>query len=215
MLRTILAACLLCAVALGDEPSPKLKKAIEAGERHREKVIAAIKQTITDKKKSVVEMKKRKIEAGRGAVSIGKDKAGGRTYTFTSKEAKAKAIADGENTIEEKSAELKAIQTAKYVAPRMNVQSLKVDDIGIVTNDQGQELVVKIQQVIDADNMMVTSTTVGRERLWLTMPTAGLVDGKSLTLDKTMEVTGTRQYTTVAGGSKTVFVLVPFEFPSD
>lgn len=211
MLRTILVACLLCATAFGDEPSPKLKKVIEAGESHRKAMIESLERSIDRDRANIVLMKKGTLAPGPGTM-LSKDAAGRTVYKFPSKRDKDRAIAVKQEKLAGHESELKAIRAAKHVAPRVTLDKMNVGDIGIVTDNGRRELLVKIQQVVDADNVIVS---YGQEWLWLKIPTAGFVDGRTLTLDKTMEVTGTRRYSTVVGGSKTVFVLVPFEFPSE
>lgn len=79
----------------------------------------------------------------------------------------------------------------------------------------------KVQQVIDERNMLVKVTrhdatyTTAREAgsylIWVVGKYSGVIDGQNVTLKSVFRVTGTKQYTTAIGGSKTVFMLEPFD----
>ena len=78
----------------------------------------------------------------------------------------------------------------------------------------GRQPIHKVTQVIDGQNMLIKST--GWARPWLDFWVKGvltkdIVDGETLTIPGVFEITGTRTYETVLGGSKTVFVLEPVD----
>jgi hypothetical protein len=48
--------------------------------------------------------------------------------------------------------------------------------------------------------------------VWLKgFSTSGLADGKAMAIGRAVQVTGSRQYTTAMGASKTVMVVEPFD----
>ena len=64
---------------------------------------------------------------------------------------------------------------------------------------------VTVRQVIDAENVLVDW---GKTSLWVgRMSTENLVDGKKLRLPGIFRYAGTKQYQTVIGGTKTVYLI--------
>jgi hypothetical protein len=90
---------------------------------------------------------------------------------------------------------------------------------------------LRIDQIVDAKNMICNlflnheqyspqkgsmSSETKKYSVWIKgVDTTNLVDDKERTIDITapMKVTGTTQYPTVLGGTKTIFVLEPSEMP--
>lgn len=98
----------------------------------------------------------------------------------------------------------------------------------------------RVEQVVDKINMLI-DITIGQEfrrsssfpapresrfltsapggryypitrLIWIKgLKTSGIVDGKKLTIAIPMTITGTKTYTTVTGGSKTIFVFEPYQ----
>lgn len=122
---------------------------------------------------------------------------------FTSKAEKQKALESIEKSIADTEDARNAVLASKYVWPDMEPDSLKVGMLGRLGNERGP-YAFEIQTVVDKSNAIVKT---GNSYLWLEIPTTGMVDGKRFTFNGLMEVTGTRTYKTVIGGSKTIFVL--------
>ena len=80
----------------------------------------------------------------------------------------------------------------------------------------------KVIQVVDESNavaLLQTNTSSGKEHcqpetIWITMPTADMVDDRVYeTFNQWFEVTGTKKYTTALGATKTVMVLKAIDKP--
>lgn len=69
---------------------------------------------------------------------------------------------------------------------------------------------VKVIQVVDDQNMIVHYFG---QSLWVTTPTAGVVDGAIRSVPGPFEVAGTKRYTTAGGSSNTIFHARPFAAP--
>lgn len=141
-----------------------------------------------------------------------------RVYTFRSAAAKRALVAE----FDARMVELRGLVAAPpALPPLLYVHQLQVGQLGVpfrvgFFGEEELRLRPLIDQVIDGSNMLVRyeNPKEGGEDfvLWIKAPTAGLVDGRRVLLDRCLEVTGTKTYTTAAGGSKTVFVLQPFDF---
>lgn len=67
----------------------------------------------------------------------------------------------------------------------------------------------EVLQIVDGSNMRVKSAGID---FWISgVSTAGMVDGRDYELRTRLKVSGTKQYKTVTGGSRTVFLLEPAE----
>jgi hypothetical protein len=89
--------------------------------------------------------------------------------------------------------------------PEMHFDSMTVGDVGLLANGGS----VGVLQVIDKANFI---SKFGNMRFWFeAVDTSEAVDGARVTLSAVYEVTGTRQYKTVAGSTSTVLVLRPFD----
>lgn len=103
--------------------------------------------------------------------------------------------------------ELKAGQALPVL--RIPLQKAGVGDIGFFTDGNPNEpATVKVFQILDQDSLLCRHA--GRV-FWIEAPTGELVDGTLLHLNEVLEVTGTQRYTTVAGGSNTVYRLEKFD----
>ncbi|MFH1265255.1 MAG: SHD1 domain-containing protein, partial [Planctomycetota bacterium] len=98
---------------------------------------------------------------------------------------------------------------------------LSVREVGVLraqVPDAGPQSVY-VFQVVDEDSMLIEIRYSRRDKLvcWLDgFSTNGVVDGdRHSGVAALLEVTGTRQYATTLGGTKTVFVLEPFGLDVD
>ncbi len=70
---------------------------------------------------------------------------------------------------------------------------------------------VKVKQIVDDKSMLVEELTRLKKNYWLEgFATRGVVDGDMVRVGCLLEITGTKQYTTVLGATKTVLVLEPY-----
>ena len=101
-----------------------------------------------------------------------------------------------------------ALETAKkyaksFAEPRFLPSALGVGDVAMLGDGNGGIAVFKIFQVIDKENCLVA---FGSELYWCQMRTKGLADGDPIMFQDIVECTGTKQYRTALGGTKTVRV---------
>ncbi len=98
---------------------------------------------------------------------------------------------------------------------------LKIGQIGYMGGDNA----FKVEQIIDEKNMIVDFIVESPTRgvpsgrilrtgyskiVWVSgIDTSNFVDGKSIRYTRPLEITGTKSYETVMGGTKTVFLLEP------
>lgn len=116
---------------------------------------------------------------------------------------------------------LAACFSASLFANEFNPEKIEVGDLGQLPH--GGEFRSRVQQIIKggmlvsiekrsaSGNFYLPSATV----LVKGVSTDGLVDGKELSIGNWFEVSGTTQYKTVLGASKTVFVLNVSESPEE
>jgi hypothetical protein len=214
----MLAVSVLSVAVFAADPSPKLKAAIDAGEKYRVSRVEFFDRVADEKRATLQSAKKGKIGRDPGAqmhtvdgTHIRTDAKGHRWYSFDTAAKKKKFVADTESEILSAETSSKEWTETKNVVPRVDVQTIKVGDVGIIAYLH-DPISVQIDQVIDGRSMLVS---YGRTAFILNDKTTGLVDGKRLTLSTPFEVTGTQTYTTVTGGSKTVMVLTPFAWPTE
>jgi len=90
------------------------------------------------------------------------------------------------------------------------------NELGYATNnlELDRSKPMKIFQIVDKKNALVkwAENSMGDMTLvWLKgFSTDGLTDDKTVTIKQPVQVTGTKQYNTTMGGSKTVMVIEPF-----
>ncbi len=89
----------------------------------------------------------------------------------------------------------------------------------VETFDTERSRPMEVFQIIDKDNALVkwSDSSLGDMTLvWLKgFSTTGLADGKTMTIGRFVQVTGTRQYATALGGSKTLMVIEPFDIDKE
>lgn len=139
--------------------------------------------------------------------------------SFPNADSKKRYIASAESKLAELSEKFstEAIKAKPLYLPMPD----KSMEVGLLGTIRGQTITV---QIVDDTNMIVDwwrsvpdalkGMRVEKRWLWIEgYPTAGIVDGKEITIDVPMECTGTKRYDTVDGGTKTLFVLSPI--PAD
>lgn len=188
-----------------EERSPELKRAIEAGEKQRTQFVSDLELQLERHRAQLEQAKK-------GVLINGKKKPPPKVQTFRNKADKEEAVAKLMRLISEDEGRIKSLKEPALFPPTINHSAIEVGDIGILGYKQDRSVEMKIEQVVDDSNMLVS---VGRDRLWMKAKTEGFVDGKSFEFSGVIRVSGTRKYTTVAGGSLTVFVVEPFSFPKE
>lgn len=116
---------------------------------------------------------------------------------------------------------------AKAAPPLLISNLMKIGDFGYLpdhvvefdgANNSWQ---FKVQQVVDERNMLVrvarrdhtylNAREAGSYLIWIVGKYSGVVDGQAVTFNEVFRVTGTKQYATAIGGSKTVFMLERFD----
>ena len=207
MATMVRAACLLlllgASASAGDLPE-HLKKVAEAGERRRAVLLKLYERELATVKVDLTSMKNAKFAKSE---TISKNARGRNVYFFRNKEDKADRIQEQEELVAQVEATFKELKESKYIAPELDIATIKVGDIGHL---QPRTTLITVVQVIDDDNVIV-----GAEKtlLWVKSPTMGLVDDRPATFSKPFEVKSTKRYATAGGATNTVFYLVPFVFP--
>lgn len=131
---------------------------------------------------------------------------------YATKTERAQALAAAKEALAK--AEENAQKPAPFL-PEMSSASLIIGHVGRLRRPrpEGQPRSeserMTVRQVIDDNNVIITMEVSGKDVwLWLVRPTEGLVDDRDyLTGDILFEVVGTKRYTTVLGGTKTVHQL--------
>lgn len=103
---------------------------------------------------------------------------------------------------------IKAAEGQKYQDTAHNQMLLVVPELRLAVGEYGSLGDVQIVQIVDTNNMLVR---IGEDELvWLEgIDTSGLVDDHDFTLTTNLQITGTKQYNTAMGATKTVFVAQP------
>jgi len=128
----------------------------------------------------------------------------GPVFFFRTKEDRENAIATAKAKLE----------SGHSLVPTLKIQNaMKVGDFGRLDSMAEYE----IAQIIDEGNMRlnVRNLTFRQARVdygdsynvWVKGNTKGLTDGTKIQIEDVFQVTGTKQYNTAIGGSKTVYVL--------
>jgi hypothetical protein len=109
---------------------------------------------------------------------------------------------------------------AKPLVPEIKAIDIKVGDVGYIVDtgicmDHQKDTIQNlwtVTQVIDKTNMLARIYEKrGDLTVWFSgISTAGFTDGSNQRVGQILQVTGTKQYTTAIGGTKTVFVISPF-----
>jgi hypothetical protein len=87
------------------------------------------------------------------------------------------------------------------IVAKLDCRELKVGQLGIICYDGKNPIQGKVIQVVDSENVIVEWSSRPH---WVRMPTTGLFDGQDLVMGDPVYIKGTKQYTTVLGGTKTV-----------
>lgn len=224
LLIVLLAAATLHADEYEDRFVAQMRTAIQEREGQREELESHLKDLQAGRINRRMQQREVVTEAR-----------GRKRYVWNSPEAKEKAIAEVQAKISRLASESGMVPSLRYGSdlPIGMIGKLPVSEetqATTVLNDQlaftGTRLRTyqySVRQVIDENNALVEwkrSTHLFANRapgsssvlVWLTGPTDGLIDGSQLGIGGGIyKVTGTRQYETAAGSSKTVFVLEPFD----
>lgn len=140
-------------------------------------------------------------------------------FAFRSKEDREKAIEEWTRKTSDEAL------AAKAAPPLLIRNAMGTGDFGYLPDhvvELGEERnswQFKVQQVIDERNMLVKVTQFSHSRgrevgdylVWITGRFGDLVDGQSVAFSGVFIVSGTKQYTTAIGGSKTVYMLERFD----
>jgi len=140
-------------------------------------------------------------------------------FAFRTKEDREKAVEEwiAKNTDE--------ALASKAAPPLLISNAMDIGDFGylpdhtVPLNGAENSWQFKVQQVVDERNMLVKVTRfnhasrseAGDYLVWVVGKYSGVVDGQTVTFNEVFRVTGTKQYTTAIGGSKTVFMLERFD----
>lgn len=125
-----------------------------------------------------------------------------------------KGIREGQPFSENAAQTLKALSKSKDpYFPSLN--NLNVGEIGILRDTAWYSVrlrEIEVLQIIDDENMLIEYDSYSHDKCWLKgFQTNGLVDDDRVEgLASLLKVTGTKQYRTAAGGTKTVPLLEPF-----
>ncbi len=194
-LKTMLIAVLffgLAGVGFADEPalSEKARKFAQACADAGKKAIANEETTIARLRKSLADtIRKRYVNSA-------------------DKQRDTRQIAAAIKASEAKLAELKK---TPIVIPAINLDSMKVGDIGRMSWYRDQPGTCKVRQVIDEGNMICD---LAEFVIWVSAPTKGIADGATYVFSPLVEITGTKTYATAIGTSRTVLVFTPVDFDS-
>jgi hypothetical protein len=140
-------------------------------------------------------------------------------FAFRTKEDREQAIAEWERKTTDEAL------ASKAAPPLLIKNAMGVGDFGylpdhVVDTEDGQRSwQFKVQQVVDERNMLVKVTQYNHSRgaevgdylIWVVGRYSDVVDGQSVTFPGVFIVSGTKQYTTAIGGSKTVYMLEKFD----
>lgn len=140
-------------------------------------------------------------------------------FGFKSKEDREEAIAEWEKKTTDEALAAKA-------APPLQIENvMRVGDFGYLpdhvvdTADGQKSWQFKIQQVVDDNNMLVKVTQYNHTRrgqsgdslIWMVGRYSNAVDGQVAKFNGVFRVTGTKQYATALGSSKTVYQIEKFD----
>lgn len=92
----------------------------------------------------------------------------------------------------------------------LRYDEIKTHDVGRVSYNTGDKrpALYTVLQIIDQDNALIR---MGDDTVWFVRPTAGMLDGKGYAMSECVWASGTRQYKTPLGTTKTVLVLEALE----
>lgn len=107
------------------------------------------------------------------------------------------------DTMQQKKAKL-----AEAKAPEMSPLSLEVGYVGYLTRG-GYRSHAKVISVAGEASLLVGIIGIDTVLFLEGIPTAGIVDGKEIKLERIYEVAKTKEYVAASGAKKTVFVLIP------
>lgn len=174
------------AKAAPEPPAPTVRERWQAfvlSERaaRKERLLAAITAAETE----LANAKGRLRRASTGKQELDEKKA---VADATAKLATAKGALTGADTWE----------------PSVELATLRVGDFGKLRIGEDFVPTFKVLQVLNSETALLTHDS---QVFWVEMNASGLVDGRTIALPGIVECTGTRQYTTAAGVSNTVFVL--------
>ena len=140
----------------------------------------------------------------------------GMNFRFRTAEAKRKHVKLLQELL---SRQVEDGKTQKRDAP-LDLEKMEVGDIGLLPDTLNQfETEVRVFQVSGPSEMIVELRETYGERgpykqkmhhFWVSnVPTAGLVDNKTIKLGQLFDVVGTKTYMTVAGANRTIYKLSP------
>ena len=213
------------AVAAGQPSAGILAAYVARGESGRPRAIAGCKSQLKELRIVLARAKRGRIAKGQDGVRID---AKSRRMTFPSKTVKKQDVQSRIEAVERAEESLAALEDgrAMYLA-EMPMAPPAVGQIGRLHDPRA-----RVEQVIDGRNarIRVVWATGCRMRsvrgqpvrdlserhyyLWLrNYPTTGMADNAMVDLDGVFWVAGTKSYTNVLGGTKTIFVIehVPSE----
>jgi hypothetical protein len=215
--------------ALADDPkaekSPLLRKVLDKAEEQRKQKIKLLERVLQRLQAELKEMKRGKVSQndnaerrtsgnGRRESSAGMSYAydpqtrASRYFLFRTAKFKKDAIASEQKEIADVEKVLKRLQADDLIyVPVLPVYNVAIGKIGQLYDTTS----FRVLQVIDGKNMLMVHR---RENVfWIKgVYTDGIVSNSWKTLTDLFQVSGTKQYDSADGGTKTVFVLEAVHF---
>lgn len=167
--------------------------------------------------RNIQAMEKGKISPGLPGRSHYKPSRSGTQFYFRTKDDRERAIVNARAELESGNslAPVLVISNEMRIGDFGKLQPVTLQESGIISHSY------EIAQIIDESNMLVAIDNLNlysryKEQesrlIWLKSSTKGVVDGTRIKLDGVYQITGTKQYTTAIGSSKTVYVIEPIDF---
>jgi hypothetical protein len=179
-----------CLHAAGQDQAAKTTELLTKLEAAKPQAIASAKASVEYAQEILAKAKKGTVDKSRSNITI----YNGRTI-YPSAKMKADEVAAGDARLKAANARLAGLERGDEL-PILDHEQQGDLRVGMVASIEGVGL---ITQVVDEQNCIVRW---GSGSLWLKgVSTAGLVDGGSIKYPPVVQITGTKQYTTVIGGT--------------
>jgi hypothetical protein len=196
-------------VRLRDDAPAALKQLWPNREKIRAEKVKAALVTLKNHKDRLWRIRRGTVN-GRPDMSEGSGTS--EKFTFASRESQNAAVARHDRLVADAEAKLERLKKVPFDPPLIgDVGGLKAGAIGYVH-------LRKVNQVIDAENVIVTATPfssnggVGeRQDVWISgVKTQGMVDDQLSGEEIAIHVVGTKTYGTAAGSQRTILLAEPF-----
>lgn len=192
-------------VAQEPAPSPIAESLLGSAVRHQEHHLKELGHFVEDAQKRLDETKNPVF--GTRFPTTGELQRVGKQNRFViySKDHWELQVRERKNKLRELKDKLR--KTYEDPSPCLNMRDLEVGQVGFMGFPSYDFAPSKVVQVLGPDSMLVSC--IDLTFLVQDYPTGGIVDGKTVVLDRPVEVMGTKTYPTALGGSNTVYVLRP------